>query len=71
MVAVEALVVLVQGYQTNPVMILVNLLPGGDSEILVPSVNGRASGGWLVPGAAADFASSENWYNHVGNKGLC
>ena len=45
MVAVEALVVLVQGYQTNPVMILVNLLPGGDREILVPSVNGGASGG--------------------------
>ena len=45
MVAIEALVVLVQGYQTNPVMILVNLLPGGDSEILVPSVNGGASGG--------------------------
>ena len=49
MVAVEALVVLMQGYQsheqTNLVMILVNLLPGGDSEILVPSVNGGASGG--------------------------
>ena len=75
MVAVEALVVLMQGYQsheqTNLVMILVNLLPGANSGILVPSAKCQWwCTWWMSDGSSgcqtwsgADFASFENWLN--------
>ena len=75
MVAVEALVVLMQGYQSheqaNLVMILVNLLPGANSGILVPSAKCQWwCTWWMSDGSSgcqtwsgADFASFENWHD--------
>ena len=67
MVAVEALVVLVQGYQsdvqTNLVMILVNLLPaafGAPSEILVSAKCQCWCTWWLIGVGSGAVAGSSN-----------
>ena len=67
MVAVEALVVLVQGYQsdvqTNLVMILVNLLPaafGAPSEILVSAKCQCWCTWWLIGEGSGAVAGSSN-----------
>ena len=63
MVAVEALVVLVQGYQCDLVMILVNLLPaafGADSEILVSAKCQCWCTWWMIGEGSGAVAGSPN-----------